>query len=119
MDEHSAVLLRERTRPWLDFTWTELHETAARFSADPSVRRWLAELSTWAAELRALTPLLAATAQSMAGKLSTDQIRSHPAAAVLFQARNGRLNLDRQCSTPGRTIALAAALDLATPAMPT
>ncbi|WP_157437261.1 hypothetical protein [Actinoplanes subtropicus] len=33
-------------------------------------------------------------------------------------ARSGRINLDRQCSTPRRTIALAAALGVATPELP-
>jgi serine/threonine protein phosphatase 1 len=44
-------------------------------------------------------------------------MRAHPAAAVLFRARSGGITLDRQCSTPRRTIALAAALGVATPGL--
>jgi len=123
--DHWSVVKRQWQLPvlkqknWLDFTWTQLDEAVARFSTDPAVRRWLAEVSAWAAELRALIPTLAATAERLAAELSTEQARAHPAAALLFQARNGRLNLDRQCSTPRKTITLATVLGLATPDMPT
>lgn len=123
--DHWSIVKRQwqlpvlKQKDWLDFTWTGLDETVARFSADPPARRWLAEVSAWAAELRALIPALAAAAQKLADELPTEQIRAHPAAAVLFQARNGRLNLDRQCLTPRKTITLATALDLATPDLPT
>jgi serine/threonine protein phosphatase 1 len=107
-----------KQKEWLDFTWIQLDETVDRFSADPSVRCWLAEVSAWAKGLRAMIPALAAAAQRLAGELTTEQMRTHPVAPALFQARNGRINLDRQCSTPRRTIALAAALDVAIPEPP-
>ena len=54
----------------------------------------------------------------LADGLTADEIQRHPAKALLFQARHGRLDLARQCPTPRRTIALARALGLTTPAPP-
>jgi serine/threonine protein phosphatase 1 len=122
--DHWSIVKREwqlpvlKQKDWLDFTWTQLDDTVARFSADASARGWLAEVSAWAAELRALRPALTAAALRLAGELSAEQMRPHPAAPALFQARSGRNNVDRQCSTPGRTIALATALGVATPDLP-
>lgn len=107
-----------KQKEWLDLTWTQLDEAVARSSADPSVSCWLAAVSAWAAGLRAQVPALAGAARTLAGELSIEQMRRHPAASVLFQARNGRINLDRQCSTPRRTIALAAALEVVTADLP-
>lgn len=112
-----------KSKAWLDFTWPELAETADRFSAtsDLEVRSWLAAVEDWASCLRSLIPSLVAAAIRLAGELTTDQLRRHPAARFLFQARNGRLDqvtLARQCSTPRRTIEVAGALGMAAPGLP-
>ncbi|MEU7281601.1 metallophosphoesterase family protein [Streptomyces sp. NPDC045431] len=106
-----------QARPWHGATWRELADAAERFSStsDPAVHRWLEALQEWAAALQATFPTLVAAAHRAADGLTPDAMRRHPAAKVLFQARNGRLDqtsLARQCPTPGRTIELAAALGL-------
>lgn len=106
-----------KTRPWRDFTWPELAEAIARFSSAPdaAARSWLKTVEVWAADLRSSLPALAAAAYRAAGELTTDELRQHPAARLLFQARDGRLDqasLTRQCPTPGKIIDLAAAFGL-------
>ncbi|MFI6515376.1 metallophosphoesterase family protein [Spirillospora sp. NPDC050679] len=112
-----------KTRPWRDHTWPELAEAVERFSSssDDAVRAWLVALQEWAAGLQAAFPALVAAAHRLAGELPVDELRAHPAAKALFQARDGRLDqtaLARQCPTPRRTIDLAAALGLALDEMP-
>ena len=112
-----------KTRPWPNFTWPELAQATARLSSTPdaAVRNWLMALQGWAADLRSRFPVLLAAAHRVAGELTTDELRQHPAARFLFQARNGRLDqtsLARQCSTPRREIDLAAALELVPPEPP-
>jgi serine/threonine protein phosphatase 1 len=110
-----------KTRPWLDLTWAELAEATGRFAADPAVVNWLKAVDGWAAGLRALIPALVAAASRLADELGPEQMRRHPAAQYLFQARNGRLDeaaLGRQCPTPRRTIQVAGALGVAAPGVP-
>jgi serine/threonine protein phosphatase 1 len=109
-----------KTKPWLDFTWSELARTAGKFDG-PDVRDWLTAVEEWAAHLRSLVPALLAAAYRAAGDLSPDQMRRHPAAAVLFQASSGRLDeagLARQCSTPRKTIEVAGSFGIAAPGLP-
>lgn len=112
-----------KSKPWHGFTWSELTATIARFSSAPDVatRGWLETVEKWAADLRSSFPALVAAAHRVADELTTDELRRHPAAQCLFQARNGRLDqtsLARQCSTPRRTVDLAAALGLTLPELP-
>ncbi|WP_329248140.1 metallophosphoesterase [Actinoallomurus sp. NBC_01490] len=112
-----------KTKPWRDFTWPELAEAIARYSpgSDPATQSWLGNLEKWAADLRSSLPTLAAAAHRIAGELTMEEMRRHPAARFLFQARNGRLDqtsLAKQCPTPGRTIDLAAALGRSLPEPP-
>jgi len=112
-----------KTKPWRDFTWPELAEAITRFSSTPdaATRSWLEMLEKWAADLQSSFPALAAAAHRAADELTADELRQHPAARFLFQARNGRLDqtsLARQCSTPRRTIELTAAFGLVTPKLP-
>lgn len=112
-----------KTKPWRDFTWPELAQAIARFSSAPdaAAHSWLGALEEWAADLRSLFPALVAATHRVADELTLDQLRQHPAAQFLFQARNGRLDqtsLARQCSTPRRTIDLAAALGVVAPELP-
>lgn len=127
--DHWSIVKRQwqlpvlKTKPWRDYTWPDLTEAIAKFSAtrDPAIRRWLDELERRSADLRSSFPALAATAQRIAGELTPDEMRRHPAARFLFQARDGRLDATRlagQCSTPGKTIALARALGLPVPDLP-
>ncbi|WP_106403011.1 metallophosphoesterase family protein [Actinocorallia populi] len=112
-----------KSRPWRDHTWQELDQALGRHSpsADADTRRWLEALEAWAADLRSGFPALVSAARRTAGGLTADELRRHPAAPVLFQARDGRLDttaLARRCPTPARTIALAAALGLTLPGPP-
>lgn len=109
-----------RDRPWRDLDWAELDATVARFTAagDPHTRAWLAAVAAWAAALRSSVPALTAAAHRTAASLGPQQLRRHPAAPVLFQARAGRLDeaaLARRCATPRRTEELAAALGVPLP----
>ncbi|HEX4812855.1 MAG TPA: metallophosphoesterase family protein [Nonomuraea sp.] len=112
-----------KTKPWHDFAWSELAAAIARFSSAPdaATRSWLEAVEKWAADLQSSFPALVEAAYRLAHDLSTNELRQHPAAQYLFQARNGRLDqtsLARQCSTPRRTIDLAAALGLVVPKLP-
>ncbi|MFB9833309.1 metallophosphoesterase family protein [Actinoallomurus acaciae] len=112
-----------KTKSWRGYTWPELAEAIARFSPSPdaAAHDWLGDLEKWAAELRSSFPALVTAAYRLADELSADEMRRHPAARFLFQARNGRLDqtsLARQCPTPARTIDLAAALGLPLPKPP-
>jgi serine/threonine protein phosphatase 1 len=126
--DHWSVVRRRwqlpvlKSRPWREFTWSQLDEAVARFSAaDPATTHWLAAVDGWAAELRRSLPTLVTAAHRIADGLSTDELRRHPAAPVLFQARNGRLDADsmtRRCGTPRATADLAAALGVVLPDLP-
>ncbi|MEV0128611.1 metallophosphoesterase family protein [Dactylosporangium sp. NPDC050688] len=111
------------SRPWRDLTWPEITAAVARFATvpDAATRDWLAAVEAWAGELRAALPALAGAARDLAGSLTHDELRAHPAGPVLFQARGGRLDataLARRCVTPRRTADLAAALGLPLPDLP-
>ena len=121
--DHWATVRRQwrlpilRNRSWHDVTWQELDRAAERCSAtpDPAVRQWLTALQEWAAGLRAAFPRLVDAAHRVVGNLAPEELRRHPAAPLLHQARAGRLDaaaVARQCPTPRRTIDLAAALGL-------
>ncbi|MGW4890832.1 metallophosphoesterase [Kitasatospora sp. NPDC004240] len=104
-----------RSRPWQDSTWEDLDRTIDRHttSTDPATVDWLRSLRAWAAELRSALPALLAAAHHAAEGLTTDELRHHPAAKLLFQAHHGRLDLTtltRHCPTPRRTLTLATAL---------
>ncbi|MBO2458223.1 metallophosphoesterase family protein [Actinomadura violacea] len=112
-----------KTKPWRDFTWPELAEAISRFSSTPdiAVRSWLETVAAWSAELQSSFPALAAAAHRIAGNLTKEELRQHPAARFLFQARDGRLDqtsLARQCSTPRKTIDLATAFGLVVADLP-
>ncbi|WP_283136727.1 metallophosphoesterase [Rhizohabitans arisaemae] len=106
-----------KTKPWRDLTWPELAGTIERFSSatDPATRGWLESVEEWAADLRASFPALTDAAYELADGLTADELRRHPAAKYLFQARDGRLDqatLAKRCPTPRKTAELAAALGL-------
>lgn len=112
-----------RTKPWHDYSWRELDEAVTRLSRtpDPAAVAWLGAVERWAGELRSMFPALVDAAYSTAAGLDTTALRGHPAALFLFQTRSGRLDvasLDKQCTTPRRTMDLAAALGLAVPELP-
>ncbi|WP_103963143.1 metallophosphoesterase family protein [Nonomuraea solani] len=107
-----------KTKPWYDLTWPELTRMIERFSSAPEAGRWLEAVAGWAAELRSSMPALAAAAHRAAAELAPDELRRHPAASYLFQAREGRLDLVKRCPTPRRTIDLAATLGLPLPELP-
>ncbi|MEV4807883.1 hypothetical protein AB0K18_48510 [Nonomuraea sp. NPDC049421] len=107
----------------LHFTWSGLAAVIARFSSAPDAvtRSWLEAVEKWAADLQSSFPALVEAAHRLTHDLSTKELRRHPAAQYLFQARNGRLDQTspaRQCSTPRKMIDLAAALGLVVPKLP-
>lgn len=127
--DHWSAVKREwqlpvlKGKPWSDFTWSELSEKAARFSgtSDAASQKWLRAVEEWAAELGALVPVLVDAAHRVSTELTSDEMRRHPAAPMLFQARGGRLDqtaLARRCTTPGRTLEVAAALEVIAPGPP-
>ncbi|MEV0395944.1 metallophosphoesterase family protein [Polymorphospora rubra] len=112
-----------RSRPWSDLAWSDLARSVAKHSStsDPASRKWLEALGGWAADLRSLFPVLVATARAVADELDPQEMRGHPAAGLLFQARHGRLDengLARRCPTPRKTVDLARALGLRPPEPP-
>ncbi|HEY8479106.1 MAG TPA: metallophosphoesterase [Spirillospora sp.] len=112
-----------KAKPWRHYTWPELEEAIAKFSSvpDDATRSWLGELESWSKELRSSFPDLIARAQRVADGLTPDEMRRHPAARFLFQARDGRLTQDslaKQCSTPAKTAKLATELGLVTRDLP-
>lgn len=127
--DHWSAVKREwqlpvlKAKPWRDFAWSELSEKAARFSgtSDAASQEWLRAVEEWAARLRALAPVLVDAAHRVSMELTPDEMRRHPVAPVLFQARGGRLDqtaLARRCATPRRTLEVAAALGVVAPAPP-
>jgi serine/threonine protein phosphatase 1 len=82
-----------KTRAWLDLPWEKLDAEAARFAHVP----WTARLLAWAAELRALVPVLCEAAARSA------TFRGSP---------------ERMCRTPRRTLDIAAALGVPVPGRP-
>lgn len=117
--DHWAITKRRwqepvlKTRPWLDFTWAELTRTAGKFAGD-----WPTAVEEWAADLRSLVPVLVAAADRLAGELTAEQTRRHPAARFVFPAREGRTTVAQFCTTPRRTIEAAAALGVPAPGLP-
>jgi serine/threonine protein phosphatase 1 len=112
-----------KAKPWHDFTWPQLDKASERFcsTSHPAARQWLEALQEWAAGLQSEFPRMVAAAHRVADELPTSELRRHPAAKALFQARNGRLDetgLARQCPTPRRTIDLAAGLGMALDELP-
>lgn len=112
-----------KAKPWHEATWAELAQAVERFSrgSDAATHDWLEALRGWAAELQSAFPALTDAAHRAAAELTADELRRHPAAKVLFQARSGRLDeagVARQCPTPGRTVGLAGALGLVLPGPP-
>ncbi|MEV6846154.1 metallophosphoesterase family protein [Actinoplanes sp. NPDC051411] len=109
-----------KSKPWLDYPWSELAAAVARFSRDPASEAWLRAVERWAAELRAL-PLVPA-AYRLAAELDAGRWAGHPAARFLFQTRDGRLTeetMGRQCPAPRRTIEVAEMLGVPYPAFGT
>lgn len=112
-----------RGKPWRELPWTEIAELADRFRAGSP---WIAELEAWVEALRALAGPIREAARREAARLAeggdfTAAARAHPAAALLFQSRSGRLDdasVARVLTTPHKVIELATALGLSAPPFP-
>lgn len=120
-----------QSKPWLPLSWAELAGELARFadSKSDSARAWLGELREWTEGLRAREGDLLAAAQALAARLLEEfgpegfsaAARRHPATALLFQARTGRLDaatMTKLCTSPQRLRDFAAQLDVALPPPP-
>ncbi|MDQ3366549.1 MAG: metallophosphoesterase [Myxococcota bacterium] len=112
-------------KPWLTMSWSSFDAELARFgAATGDARAYLDELAGWAHQLRTRAVELVAAAHATAERIErevgrdrfTAAARAHPAAALIFQARSGRLDrasLMRVCSTPRKTYDLARQLGVA------
>ncbi|GAA0936619.1 metallophosphoesterase [Nonomuraea longicatena] len=124
--DHWSIVGRQWQLPvlkaaaWPDLTWQELAAKAARFSrgADEETHAWLRAVLSWAEELRSAFPDLLAEADRLARELPAEEMRRHPAAPQLFQARAGRLDPAARCTSPRATIDLAAKLGRVMPDLP-
>lgn len=120
-----------QSKPWLPLSWAELAEQFERFagSKSDSARAWLSDLRAWVDDLRARPRELRAAAHALAARLLEEfgpdgfsaAARRHPATALLFQARTGRLDeatMTKLCISPQRTRDFAAQLEVQLPPPP-
>lgn len=120
-----------QARPWLSTPWGELAEELARFASSTSeeARIWLAALGAYVEELRCQIPVLRDASQTLATQLLEAHgadgfaaaAQALPAAALLFQARRGRLDagtMERLCTSPQKLLDFAAQLGVTLPRPP-
>ncbi len=120
-----------QSKPWLSLAWAELGEELERFASSKSeaARRWIAELRGYTEALRAQSGRLHQAAHALAGRLLEEHgagglsavARQHPATALLFQARTGRLDpaaMDKLCTSPQRMRDFATQLGVQLPSPP-
>lgn len=112
-----------RSKPWTTTPFARFGEKLADFvrSDDPEVRAYAESLLAWSRDLQghhtALFQALLREAEHLRASAGDENFaraaQAHPAAGLLFQARAGRLEprlVAGYCSTPEKTLALAASL---------
>lgn len=115
-------------RPWLTLPWRKLdEELAERGRGAADVRRLAEALGRWAAQVRALVPVLLARVPALVAELErehgarwTDEAQAHPARALLYLAARGRLDraaIESRCATPALTLELARKLGAPAPSL--
>ena len=116
-----------RTKPWAQMAWRKLEETVADLEHRPApdAAAFLAGITAWAAQLRALAATFPDRVERIADELRTlhgaagynDAIATHPAKPLLFKLGRGRLtdkDIAERCTSAQATIALAHKLGVDT-----
>ena len=118
-----------RARPWATMPWAKLDAAIAeqlddRVAPATDTATYLAQVSAWAASIRALLPALLARVPAIADELRAAHgeqgyaaaAAAHPARPLLFKLARQRLGPDdiaARCATPVATLALARTLGVA------
>jgi serine/threonine protein phosphatase 1 len=114
-----------RARPWATMIWADIDQAIADRSrhANADVIAYLDAVRAWSAEVAALTPTLLSRVATLVEQLRAEHgeagfaaaATAHPAKPLLFQHARGRLDqaaIAPRCTTPARTLDLAASLGL-------
>lgn len=116
-----------RTRPWATMAWRKLDEAVADLEHRPApdTATFLASITRWAAQLRALASTFPTRVEQIADELRaqhgpagyTDAIGAHPAKPLLWKLGRGRLteqDIVERCTSAQATLALAHKLGVDT-----
>jgi serine/threonine protein phosphatase 1 len=119
-----------RTRPWATMAWRKLEETVAELEHKPApdTQAFLASITRWAGELRALAATFPGHVERIADELRARHgadgydaaIREHPAKPLLYKHGRGRLtekDIAERCPSAQATLALAHKLGVDTSAI--
>ncbi len=119
-----------RSKPWSTMAWRKLDETVADLEHRPSrdTAAFLANITRWANELRALAKTFPDRVEVIAAELRKEHgaagydaaIREHPAKPLLYKIGRGRLtekDIAERCTSAQATLALAAKLGVETSAI--
>ena len=105
-----------RTRAWSAMSWAKLEATIAEHAdgAAADTVAYLASLTAWAADIRALIGRMPARIAELSQELGS-AVEAHPAKRLLFMHQRGKLDtaaVAARCATPGHTLELARVLGL-------
>lgn len=119
-----------RTKAWSTMAWRKLDETVADLEHRPSpeTATFLASITRWANDLRALAKTFPGRVEAIAAELRKEHgasgydaaIRAHPAKPLLYKLGRGRLtetDIWERCTSPEATLALASKLGVDTSAI--
>ena len=119
-----------RQKPWATMAWKKLDETVADLEHRPApdTQAFLAGITRWASELRALARTFPDRALALAAALRAEHgaagfdaaIREHPAKPLLYKTARGRLtekDIWERCTSAQATLALAGKLGVDTSAI--
>jgi serine/threonine protein phosphatase 1 len=115
-----------RQKPWATMAWRKLDETVADLEHRPApdTQAFLAGITRWASELRALAKTFPDRVEAIAAELRAKHgagfdaaIQEHPAKPLLYKIGRGRLtekDIWERCTSAQATLALAAKLGVDT-----
>ena len=119
-----------RQKPWATMAWKKLDETVADLEHRPApdTQAFLAGITRWASELRALAKTFPDRVEALAAALRAEHgaagfdaaIREHPAKPLLYKTARGRLtekDIWERCTSAQATLALAGKLGVDTSAI--
>lgn len=119
-----------RGKPWATMAWKKLDETVADLEHRPApdTQAFLAGITRWASELRALAKTFPDRVEALAAALRAEHgaagfdaaIREHPAKPLLYKTARGRLtekDIWERCTSAQATLALAGKLGVDTSAI--
>lgn len=112
---HQVPVLR--AKPWATMGWAKLAEATAAFehAPAPDTQAFVADVTRWVAELRALIGTFEARVAQLARELEPAAYGTHPAKSLLHKLARGRLtaaDLEARCASPRATLHLAKQLGL-------